>query len=327
MANGKQNSRMAWILIACVCVFGAFYLGSIVKNCSRVETPKTEKWGSKNADDSYVTGGTAEGTKSVSDGDAYVPERPEREASYDAEAPSEGLSQTVFESLEQPAPITNRPEAILCKSAFIVSFNISTLCPNYVAWHLTAARTEGDVKRSDEYIEDMVLAEGSRVMASDYSGSGYDRGHMCPAGDNKNDERAMAESFMMTNICPQAHKLNSDWWNDLEIKCREWANRKGDLYIVAGPIFDTPSPKKIGRRKNVRISVPDRFFKVILMMGDDPKAIGFIVPNLDLNDDLAKYAVSVDKVEQVTGFDFYPNLPDGMERRLERECKPEKWGL
>ena len=51
MANGKQNSRMAWILIACVCVFGAFYLGSIVKNCSRVETPKTEKWGSKNADD------------------------------------------------------------------------------------------------------------------------------------------------------------------------------------------------------------------------------------------------------------------------------------
>lgn len=77
----------------------------------------------------------------------------------------------------------------------------------------------------------------------------------------------------------------------------------------------------------MKISVPDRFFKVVLMMGDEPKAIGFIVPNLDLKDDLGKYAVSVDKVEQVTGYDFYPNLPDGLERRLERECKPEKWGL
>ena len=260
MANGKQNSKMAWILIACVCVFGAFYLSSIVKNCSRVETPKTEKWGSKNADDSYVTGGTAEGTKSVSDGDAYVPERPEREASYDAEAPSEGLSQTVFESLEQPAPINNRPEAIFCKSAFIVSFNISTLCPNYVALHLTAARTKGDVKRSDEYIEDMVLAEGSRVMPSDYSGSGYDRGHMCPCNDRDWDLEHSKDTFRMCNVCPQTHKLNAGVWKSYEDAAHAYAQDLGWIDVCCGPIFGKNTKKILS--KNGYIIVPEMFFKI-----------------------------------------------------------------
>ena len=327
MTKGKQNRKPALVLLVCACVFAVFYFATSLKNCSGSDQQNLDKWSGVNADDSYVTGGTAEDTKSIAEREAETFEPNPTVSEKEMEAPSEGLSQAVFESLEQPAPISKLPEVLLCKSAFIISYNISTACPNYVAWHLTASRTRGGAKRADEYTEDMALGEGSRVLPSDYSRSGYDRGHMCPAGDNKNNEQAMAESFMMTNVCPQNHDLNSGWWNDLEIKCREWACNEGDLYIVAGPIYDTPSPKKIGKRKNVRVSVPDRFFKVVLMMGDAPKAIGFIVPNLDLHESLSKYAVPVDRVEKITGLDFYPNLPDGLERRVERECKTADWGL
>jgi len=305
---------------------GVLYFATSLKNCSGTDRQSQDKWSGVNADDSYVTGGTAENTQSVAESETFVAEPTPSSSDAEAEAPSVGLSQVVYEKLEQPAPIDKKPEFLLFKSAFIISYNLTTHCPNYVAWHLTAGRTRGNAKRGD-YAEDMVLAEGSRVTPFDYSRSGYDRGHMCPAGDNKNDEQAMSESFMMTNICPQDHDLNSGWWNDLEIRCREWANDGADLYIVCGPIFDSTSPKKIGSRKNVRISVPDRFFKVILMMGNAPKAIGFIVPNLDLHESLSKYAVPVDRVEKVTGIDFYPNLPDGLERKVERDCKPVDWKL
>ncbi len=326
MKNNKVN-KPALILLACACVFGLFYVSSVVKNCSGSRDTAEDRWNKVVADDSYVTGETAEGTKSVNEGETYVPERPSQVSDAAAEAPSEGLSQIVYENLEQPAPIDKQPEVILMKSAFIVSYNLNTLCPNYVAWKLDNARTRGNAQRTNEYIPDPALSEGSQVQSSDFAGSGYDRGHMCPAGDNKNDQRAMEETFMLTNICPQSHDLNGGWWNDLEMLCRQWAKDKGDLYIVAGPIFDSSSPKKIGKRRNMKISVPDRFFKVILMGGDAPKAIGFIVPNMDVHESLSNYAVSIDKVEQVTGIDFYPNLPDAVERRVERECKPEAWGL
>lgn len=322
--NSKKNNRMpAWILLACVAVFGAIYMGSVVKNCSGDSEQRTEKWGGVNADDSYVTGGSADGTKSVSEGSEFTAERPEQ----DEDAPSEGLSQVMYEALEQPAPLNTKPEVILCKSAFMISYNVSTRCPNYVAWHLTEARTKGDVSRTDEYMEDLALSEASRVSPADYSASGYDRGHMCPAGDNKNDARAMAESFFMTNICPQSHSLNAGLWNTLEKLCREWVCESGDLYIVTGPIFDSKSPKRIGKRNNVKIAVPDRFFKVVLMMGREPKAIGFIIPNQPVDGSLSSYAVSVDKVEEVTGIDFYPNLPDAVERKVERQCNTAAWGL
>ena len=324
MNNKSFNRIPAYILLACLVIFGAMYFGSVVKNCSGDTTRNESKWGGVNADDSYVTGGTADGAKSVSKGNEFTAERP---AERDEEAPSEGLSQIMYEALEQPAPLNTKPEVILCKSAFLISYNITTLCPNYVAWHLTEERTKGNVKRTDKFIEDMALGEGIRVTPNDYYNSGYDRGHMCPAADNKNNERAMEESFIMTNICPQSHSLNAGMWEELERSCREWASQGGDLYIVCGPIFDSKPPKKLGNRKNMKVSVPDRFFKVILLMGKEPRAIGFIMPNQAIGGRLSSYAVSVDKVEEITGIDFYPNLPDAVERKVERQCSPSAWGL
>lgn len=324
MSKKQKKNRQAYYLLACLVVFGGMYASSVVKGCSDSREQTGDRWNRRNVDDSYVTGNSAEGTQSVSEGHTTSVSPNDYQMQ---EAPSEGLSQEVYENLEQPAELTTKPEVILCKSSFIISYNVSTLCPNYVAWRLTPDRIRGKVQRTEQFSEDMVLGERTRVTTQDYVGSGYDRGHMCPAGDNKHDPTAMGESFMMTNVCPQNHALNEGDWNELEQQCRQWVRDYGDLYIVCGPVFKGKNPQKIGKRKHVKVSVPDSFYKVILSMGNRPKAIGFIYPNQTVHAEMRSYAVSVDEVERQTGIDFYPLLPDDLERKLERACNPAEWGI
>ena len=144
--------------------------------------------------------------------------------------------------------------------------------------------------------------------------SGYDRGHMCPAGDNKWDRQALRETFLFTNCCPQLHSLNSGDWNDLEIQCREWARRYGDIYIVCGPVFMNRQHRTIGKN---RVVVPEAFFKVVLCMNGTPRAVGFIYRNEGGRHKMMSYVNSVDEVERITGFDFFAALPDNIERRVE----------
>ncbi len=229
--------------------------------------------------------------------------------------------------LEQPKRLNDRPEIMLYKPNFIVSYNTDTFCPNYVAWHLTRERVEGTVPRSNKFHPDMTLKPNFQVQTSDYANSGYDRGHMCPAADNKDSEESMHNSFTMTNICPQNRNLNAGDWNDLEEQCRSWVRAYGDIYIVCGPIFDNGITNTIGKPDRMKIAVPDRFFKVVLMMGRKPKAIGFVYANEAGNKDIRYYCVSVDNVEKITGIDFFPNLPDDVEERIEAECNPAAWGI
>ena len=153
---------------------------------------------------------------------------------------------------------------------------------------------------------------------------GYDRGHMCPAGDNKWSSEAMDDSFLFTNVCPQAPSLNRGDWNEMEQACRKWAKQYGDIYIVCGPIFYKKSSKTIGKNK---VAVPDAFFKVVLCMNPSPKAIGFIYKNADGNRPKGDYANSVDEVERITGIDFFPSLPDDIEKMVEAKCDVSEWNL
>lgn len=223
-----------------------------------------------------------------------------------------------------PARLSDVPEQILHRKAYVASFNTETLMPNWVAWKLTAERADGHVKReSFSFHEDPDVDSRFRVLPSDYSRSGYDRGHMCPAGDNKWSPRAMEESFLMTNICPQLHSLNAGDWNNLEIQCRAWAREYGGIYIVCGPIVSETAGRKIGRQH--RITVPAGFFKVILCMKGRPKAIGFIFKNESGRRSKREYVNTVDDVERITGMDFFPALPDSIENRVEAEANLKDW--
>lgn len=235
---------------------------------------------------------------------------------------------TATVKMEQPRLTALRPELILQKTGFIVSFNTETNCPNYVAWYLTANRAKGrNSKRKDLFEGDPSIEKNRRIEYYDYNNVGYDRGHMCPSGDNKHNSKAMDDCFLMTNICPQAHNLNIGAWNDLEQECRRWAKNYGAVAIVCGPIFDKRPYRYVGQRRGYRIAVPDRFFKVVLMNGRIPKAIGFIYPNNDTNRPTRSFAASVDEVERQTGIDFFFQLDDKVENRIEAECNPAAWNI
>jgi endonuclease G len=220
------------------------------------------------------------------------------------------------DGIEIPAKLKGVPEQILYRTAYTASYNESTLLPNWVAWHLTADHTSGNHTRQGVSFHDDSDVPEPRAMNSDYTRSGYDRGHMCPSGDNKWNGDAQKESFLMTNICPQDHQLNMGDWNDLEMKCRDWAKDFGDIYIVAGPIFRGEKHKTIG---DDGVTVPEAFFKVVLCMNIDgePNAIGFIYDNNSQHHPMDYYAVTVDDVEKITGIDFFPTLPDNVENTVE----------
>ena len=235
---------------------------------------------------------------------------------------------------EMPAPLKDRPEQILKRKGYTVSYNSETKNPNWVAWHLTKSHTYGSFQRREEVFSEDESVKAPRATNNDYFNSRYDRGHMCPAGDNKWDKGAMTQSFLFTNICPQNHGLNKYEWNDLEIQCRDWAREYGAVDIVCGPLYSSkggrykvgsshePQQKTIGRNK---VWVPDAFFKVVLCRQGRPKAIGFVYRNEGVKQLKTEAVRTVDEVEALTGIDFFPALDDDMENRIEASANLSDW--
>ena len=224
---------------------------------------------------------------------------------------------------EMPAPLKDRPEQILKRKGYTTSYNHQTRTPNWVAWHLTKAHTYGSFQRKNEVFTVDEDAKGGRATDNDYYNSRYDRGHMCPAGDNKWDKQAMEESFLFTNVCPQNHGLNKYEWNDLEILCRDWAREYGAIDIVCGPLYSSEGLQKtIGRNK---VWVPDAFFKVILCRQGKPKTIGFIYRNEGKKQTMQEAVRTVDEVERLTGIDFFPSLDNDTEVRIESVADLLDW--
>ena len=229
----------------------------------------------------------------------------------------------VKQGLEIPTSKANVPSLLLYREGYTTSYNADTRTPNWVAWHLTANHTNGPAKRKGIIFQADEDIPAPRVDTYDYMRSGYDRGHMCPAGDNHWSQKAMEQSFLMTNICPQVPALNSGLWNTIEKQCRKWAQEYGDVYIVCGPIYFNQKHKTIGKNK---IQVPEAFFKVVLRLKDEPKAIGFICRNASAKGrKKTDYVNSVDEVERITGMDFFSQLPDDIEQQIEGQADIKDW--
>ena len=217
------------------------------------------------------------------------------------------------------------PEVYLERMGYAVSFNPHTNIPNWVAWELNPERLVERESRSDKFLPDPDIDASKAITTDEYKGSGWDRGHMCPAGDNRWHWRAMDESFYMTNICPQNHNLNRGDWKELEEACRRWAANES-VYIVCGPIlYKTPKYGYIGNKHQIRI--PDAFFKVVLtgVESGRPRAVGFIYKNESGNYKRDKYVNSIDEVERITSLDFFSALPDKVEERVESTYDLTDW--
>ena len=216
-------------------------------------------------------------------------------------------------------------EVCLERMGYTVSFNPQTNIPKWVAWELNAERLVGSESRADRFVPDPDIDARRAITTDEYKGSGWDRGHMCPAGDNRWHWQAMDESFYMTNICPQHHNLNRGDWKELEEACRRWAATE-PVYIVCGPIlYASPQHGCIGKKHQIR--VPDAFFKVVLtgVKSAHPRAIGFIYKNEAGNNPRASYANTIDEVERITSLDFFPELPDRIEQVVEAKYDLADW--
>lgn len=225
--------------------------------------------------------------------------------------------------LEIPRFITSRPEQLIEHCAYTLSYNPNWHIPNWVAYELTRSETHGNNEREDLFEIDPDV-KGTCPDYRDYSNSGYDRGHMAPAGDMKWDPTAMKECFYLSNICPKDHNLNKGDWNDLEMKARHWANKYGNVFIVCGPIM-SDHPETIGKHD---VAVPDAFFKVFLAeINRQWQAIGFIFENKAGHRDLRTYCKSIDEIESTTGIDFFPKLDDDIENTVETQYNTNAWGL
>lgn len=225
--------------------------------------------------------------------------------------------------LEQVATPQRVDIQTLKYKAFVVGFDNNLHVPRYVAYEFTAAHAEAIGERKGNFEADDTV----RGCASpdDYTGTGYQRGHMVPAADMSWSPQAMAESFKMTNICPQHKRLNGGGWKKLEEKVREWVRRDGRLLVFAGPVL-SGRDATIGKGDKLRVAVPGKFFKVVLAPDVWPlRAIAFIYPNGPSAGSLESYAVSVDEVERLTGLDFFAALPDKEEHALERRCNLAAW--
>lgn len=149
----------------------------------------------------------------------------------------------------------------LCYDAFAVMHSGRSKTPVYVAERLSRAQLVDarDEKRTDQFFADARLPRAERAELDDYKGSGYDRGHLAPAGDQPTAQ-AMAQSFSLANMTPQAPKNNREAWSAIESATRKYVMRaKGNVYVISGPVFGD-SPETIGQG---RVWVPDYYFKLV----------------------------------------------------------------
>lgn len=172
------------------------------------------------------------------------------------------------------------------------------------------------------FVEDKKVKTKSAAWYN-YKKSGYDKGHLCPAGDRTFNYDAYHETFLTSNISPQNHEFNAGIWNRLEQKTRYWAKKYDGVYVLTGGVLQK-GLKTIGEE---RVSVPKEFYKIIIdKSGDTYKAIAFLMPNQASGKSLYEYVVTIDAIEAKTGIDFFPKLSNDIEDKLETTINIKVWG-
>ena len=156
-----------------------------------------------------------------------------------------------------------------------------------------------------------------------YKNSGYERGHLCPAGDMKFNYDAFRDTFYTSNIAPQSSRFNGGIWNSLEQKIRSLAKKKKELIIVTGGVL-SDNLQTIGYEG---VSVPKFYYKILLSLNKDYEAIAFLIPQDYKSNDLKSYVTTIDKIEEYTGIDFFENLNKQKQKELESGITLRNWNL
>lgn len=234
-------------------------------------------------------------------------------------------------------PKINADEVLINHIAMSLVYSEKHEQAKWVSHIITSDVINGKVKRSNNFRKDPMVKTGSSstrdyfIKYKDeatgkykYDGFGYDRGHLAPSADFRWSKEALSESYFYSNMSPQVAKFNREKWADLEGLLRGYISNhpKTQLYVVTGPLL-TDSLPVIERSLN-KVSIPNFYFKVVMDLKNE-KAIAFIMPNKELKYPVSSYAVDINEVEEVTGINFFHQLEDGLEERLESQKEISVW--
>jgi endonuclease G len=212
---------------------------------------------------------------------------------------------------------------ILNYTQFSLSYNEKHEQADWVAYELTDTEVSAKLERCDCFVADKAVNNGTATK-KDYSSTGFDRGHLSPAADNNESEKANRESFLMSNMSPQLPQFNRGIWAELEKWVRTQAIEHKKIYVVTGPVFIN----NLGVISNKKITIPGYYYKTLLRFdGTTTKTIGFLIPHIGAVGELKDYIVPVNTIETLTGLDFYPALKNSIENRVESQLELKKWGF
>ncbi|MGF1587842.1 MAG: DNA/RNA non-specific endonuclease [Pleurocapsa sp.] len=216
----------------------------------------------------------------------------------------------------------NQNNYLIEQAEYALSYNCNAGIANWVSWQLDRSWI-GTTERSNDFRPNLNLPTNCyAVRPNDYRGSGYDRGHLVPSGDRTSSQSANSSTFLMTNIIPQSPSNNREVWRELEEYSRSLVFQGKQLYVVAG---GNNIAKKIAKSQVV---VPEYTWKVILIL-DQPnveiteenvETIAVLIPNSEQvrNTYWQEYIVSVDEIEQKTGYNFFSKIPQGIQQKIEQ---------
>jgi endonuclease G len=215
---------------------------------------------------------------------------------------------------------SHRDDFLIERPQYVVSYNAKTRGPNWVSWRLRRSDI-GDAARAVFQPDTMLPAGFAKVTSHAYDGSGFDRGHMCPAKDRSATAEDCAATFFMTNVVPQSPACNQKAWERLESYCRTLTKKGHELHIVCGPHGVGGTGKhgaraQIGKGK-IEITVPAELWKVIVVLPSEGAAprhntrvIAVVIPNdQTVGFDWARYRTSATEIERLTGLTFFRNVP------------------
>ena len=225
-----------------------------------------------------------------------------------------------FDNLSYGVP--GKADSIVEREGYALGYIEKHEQPAWVQYIMTSEEvSRRAAKRGDDFRPDPAVPTGS-ATPQDYTRSGYDRGHLAPAADMSFSAKAMSESFFMSNMSPQAPQFNRGIWSKLEKQVRHFATKEKRIVVVTGPILPAEKAITIGANK---VTVPQYYYKVIYDTTPPEKMIGFVLPNKGSSADLRTFVVTVDRVEELTGLDFFSAVPKEKQEQMERTITVENW--
>jgi len=218
---------------------------------------------------------------------------------------------------------TSTTGQVIHHDGYSLSYHETYEQAEWVAYELKASHiTSTNFKRPFFDIDDAVKTKAAHWK--NYKKSGYTRGHLCPAADRKYSKEAHDETFLTSNISPQTSEFNGGVWNRLEQKVRYWAEKNDGIFVVTGGILR----RNLNTIGDEEVAIPKHFYKIILDYNNgDPKMLAFLMAHEDSKKPLYQFVVTTDKIEQLTNIDFFPQLDDNVENKLEGSANYKNWSF